>query len=65
MARKVAKLAPRPTRREVESNGRCQRCLGMGYHGAAVRGRWRVVGCRRCEGTGTAPNYQAAAVSRG
>lgn len=46
------------TKLEIAEMGRCQRCLGMGYKGAKVRGKWKILTCRRCGGTGTAPGYQ-------
>lgn len=35
---------------------RCERCLGMGYFGRTVRGKWNnAVHCTTCRGSGQVP----------
>lgn len=34
---------------------RCERCLGMGYFGRTVRGKWTIITCQTCKGSGSVP----------
>jgi len=41
--------------RTVSKSKRCENCLGMGYKGRTVRGKWKICTCTSCRGSGSVP----------